>query len=159
MIKILGLLNRVCQRFLKAASVRTRADVTEALRTASMMLNVTGKRLQRKVTRRMSFERWDRRHHIYTPGMTPTVGACTVSRMMHLLHLTRLAVSAWRTRAPRFTPEIKICSNCLSICRVGCIHADETLHRVAIDADKSRKRPIASLSRRGRAENCLIKLW
>ena len=38
MIRILGFLNRVCQRFLKAALVRTRAEVTEALRTASMML-------------------------------------------------------------------------------------------------------------------------
>lgn len=145
MIKILGFLNSVCQRFLKAALVRTRADVTEALRTVSMMLNVTGERLQREMMRRMSCDPWDRRHHICTPYTTLAVGACTVSHMIPLLRLTRLAVSVWRMRAPRLTPETKFCSNCLSICRAGCIHADETLHRHGRRRGKVVKSPISQL--------------
>ena len=49
MIRILGLLNSVCHRFLNAASVRTRAEETEALRAVSMMLKAFRNKDQRDI--------------------------------------------------------------------------------------------------------------
>ena len=49
MIKILGLLNSVCHRFLNAALVRTRAEETEALRAVSMMMEAFRNRDQRDI--------------------------------------------------------------------------------------------------------------
>lgn len=66
--------------------------------------------------------------------MYPSQDSCRRSMyssdMLHLVRLTWLAVSVWRTRAPSFTPETRFCSDFLSICRGGRIHAGETLHRL-----------------------------